>query len=131
MPPEPHGPEDDGISHPPLQPADPQGGEGARRTQGEVEGQVQEGDGPGGEEEGSGERLAGHQVQIRSDNNFYPSHFQAAPHLRSEYKHSVPYLQVTSFLKTLMQLQTSSETRGEERPILGGHYQISAPGGIF
>jgi len=60
MPPEPHGPEDDGISHPPLQPADPQGGEGARRTQGEVEGQVQEGDGPGGEEEGSGERLAGH-----------------------------------------------------------------------
>jgi len=42
MPPEPHGPEDDGISHPPLQPADPQ-----------------EGDDPRNEEEGSGERLVG------------------------------------------------------------------------
>jgi hypothetical protein len=64
MPPEPHGQEDDGISHLPLQPADPQGGEGARRTQGEVEGQVQEGDGPGDEEVGSGERLAGHVGEV-------------------------------------------------------------------
>ena len=48
MPPEPYGPKDDRVRHPPLQTADPQDRKEAPRPQGEVEGQIQEGDHPQG-----------------------------------------------------------------------------------